>query len=520
MISEKRKNGCLNSEPMKKYFLLLIVIICFNYGFLHGQTIKTLLSENDSKYPRIQWYSTDRNDTISFSVYRTDLKKVEFKPILPLQGTFRNGDTTIYWIVDTTLTEKALYKYYISLPVNNDSVIRSEVLYGHNMGRMAPPQVINFNAESSKDRKAINLNWKLNYNFTVNTLSIYRSKNYDDGFELIAHVSGATESYTDAVDVANEAYYYFFIIHDYFGYQRPSVRFHGISTFSEKPFPPQNFEIDTLNNQVKLTWTRLGNNITGYRVYRQIGDFGNFYPIDKLFFTPGKEVSYVDSTVSGLNNKVVKYYVVSVSDGFLESNSTDTLRIHIRGDIIKNAPQECDYVVDSAGRIMLIWSSQEKDVEVRGYNVYRSAANGDKIKLNQQAVPFNINYFTDETATITGEYEYEIETISITGTPSVTRASVKVYPRATPQNLILSLRKTGKGISIKGVPLSDPGIKEIVLYKQVNAAGLKQLAKLSPTNISYTDTAVKEGDLVSYTAEAVYDDGTRQIVNAGVVIRY
>jgi fibronectin type 3 domain-containing protein len=520
MVSEKRKTGCLNSNPMKKYFLLIIVFNFLNHSFLQGQTIKALQSENDSQYPRIQWYSTDRHDTLNFLVYRTDLKKVDFKPILPLQGTFKSGDTTIYWIVDTTLTEKALYKYFISLPGSNDSVVRSEVLYGHNMGIMPPPQVVHFNAESAKDRKAIKLNWKLNYNFTVNTLSIYRSMNYDDGFELVAHVAGTTESYTDAVDVANEAYYYFFVIHDYFGYQRPSVRFHGISTFSEKPFPPQNFEIATINDQAKLTWTRLGNNITGYRIYRQIGDFGNFHPINKMFYTSGKEVSYVDSTISGLSNKVVKYYVVSVSDGFSESNPSDTLQIHVKGEIIKSAPQECDYVTDSAGRVMLIWSSQEKDAEVSGYNVYRSAAGSDRIKLNGQLVPYDINYFTDETAARTGEYEYEIETVSITGMPSLTRASVKVYPRALPQNLILSLRKTGKGISIKGVPLNEPGIKEIVLYRQVNAGVIKQLAKLSPNNINYTDTDVKAGDLISYTAEAVYDDGTRQIVNAGVVIRY
>lgn len=520
MSPEIRKTGCINLKEMKKYILLLFAFNFFTCHFIQAQNIRALQSINDGKYPRLKWYSTGIQDSSMFSVYRTGLEKIDFKPILSLQGTFIKGDTLIYWVVDTTLTEKALYKYFITLPYNKDTVTRSEILYGHNMGPLPSPQVINFKATSAEDRKALDLNWKLNYNFTVNTLSIYRSTKYDDGYELIANVSGDTESYTDPVNIANEAYYYFIIVHDFFGYQRPSVRIAGIATHKEKPFPPQNVKIKNEDNQAKLTWNRVGNNIVGYQVYRQINDFGNYYLISNLFYTPEKEVSYIDSTIKAFENKDLRYYVVSVSDGFVESNPSDTLSLHVQGDILKAAPQECDYVIDSLDRTMLIWTSQENDAEVTGYNIYRSSGNGENVKLNQQLIPFNVNYFVDTDNTQTSEYIYEIETVSITNTPSATRAIARVNRQHMPQHLILSLNKTNKGVLIQGVPLSGTNIKEIVLFKQTNSGVPKQVTKLKPDNIKYTDINVKPGEIYNYSAIAVLKDNTKETVNAGVVMRY
>lgn len=505
---------------MKKYILfLLTILVTINYN-LKAQAVFAMQSDNNSATPRLQWYTTAPLDSINFSVYRTRMQKMDFKPISPLQGTFTKGDTLIFWVADTTLVEKALYKYFITLPYKNDTLIRSEILYGHNMGYFPNPQIVNFNAESNPDRKAINLSWKLNYNFTVNTVSLYRSIKYDEGYELVAQLSGDTESYTDPVNVANEAYYYYFIIHDYFGYQRPSVRFYGIAKFREKPISPKNIELTTENGMVHLSWERLGNNIVGYRVYRKIDHIGKFIPVTNMFYTPEKEVEFTDSASKDLKNRTIEYYAVSVSDGFLESNPSDTLTHHAQGEIVKNPPKQCDFVLDSLNRIMLIWTSQENDPDVKGYNVYKST-DGKKEKLNNQIIPHNINYFVDKANTGTIDCDYEIETISITNTASLNKTPLKVQKQHAPQHLILSLNKTGKGILIQAVPLTDNGIKEIKLLKQISNSGSpKQVAILPANKIAYTDLNVKSGELYSYSAIAVYKDKSQEVVNAGVVIRY
>jgi hypothetical protein len=508
------------NKIMKNKIILFILLNSLTFTLIQGQSVKSLRSVNKGEFPEIRWYSGINLDTTDFSIYRTSMEANKFKLVNTLHGSDLKGDSLIYWVIDTTLSEKALYKYFITFPFTKDSVLRSEIMYGHNLGAIPSPQIVRFDAKPAKGKKAIDLNWELNYNFSVNTLSILRSRKYDDGYELIATLSGDANSYTDPVDVANEAYFYFIMINDYFGYQSPSVRIHGISTYKEKPLPPQSFKLSNEDNQAKMTWNRIGNNIVGYKVYRRLNSFGDFYPMSKMFYTPERDVSFVDSTVKGLKNKDIEYYVVSVSDGFVESSPSDTLTFHVQGDILKGAPQECDYVFDSLGRTMLIWTSQEIDNEVRGYNVYRSTSEGKMAKLNQQLIPYNINYFVDEDNTGTSENIYEIETVSITNTPSVTRAIARVNRQHMPQHLILSLNKTSKGILIQGVPLSGTNIKEIVLLKRVNSGDPKQVTKLKPDNIKYTDISVKHGEIYNYSAIAVLKDNTKETVNAGVVMRY
>jgi hypothetical protein len=505
---------------MKRFILPIIIFNIITFSIVRGQTILAVHSENDAHFPKLLWYSINIKDTTDFSVYRTGLEKTDFKPVHTIQRSYMKGDTLFFRVIDTTLTKKALYKYFIALPYNKDSVIRSEVLYGHNMGNMPSPQIVHFKATPSDEKKAILLSWKLNYNFTVNTLSIYRSTNYEAGYELIAQLSGDAESYTDRVNVANEAYFYFFVIHDYFGYQMPSIRFHGIATYKEKPFSPQNAKLTADNNSVKLSWTRMGNNIIGYRIYRQVNNSGKFVQINNMFYTPDKEVSYTDSTISQFSNKNVNYYIVSVSDGFVESNPSDTLHYRLQEDIVKTAPKECDYVIDSLNRVMLIWTSQEADEEVKGYNVYRFQTGGEKEKLNNRLIPFNVNYYTDVNNNGRTAYNYEIETISITNTPSLNKTTVNVGKHYVPAHLILSLKRTDKGITIEAIPLTENGIKEILLFKQVNSGSPAQLAKMSPDTIRFTDTNVKSGELYSYSAVAVYKDNSEEIVNAGVIMRY
>lgn len=497
------------------------LLVLGSNGILKAQAVFALNSDNNSETPRLQWYTTANIDSTNFAVYRTGIKKIDFKPISTIKGTtITKGDTLIFWVADTTLTEKGLYKYFITLPYKNDTLIRSEVLYGHNMGYFPDPQIIDFDAESNPDKKAIDLSWKLNYNFTVNTISLYRSPKYDDGYELIAQLPGNATNYTDPVNIANEAYYYYFIIHDFFGYQRPSIRFHGISKYREKPIAPKNIELTVEDKMAHLSWERLGSNIVGYRVYRKIDLDGRFMPVSNMFFTPDKLVRFTDTTSKYLKAENFQYYAVSISDGFLESNPSDTLTYHKPGEIVKSSPKQGDFVLDSLKRIKLIWTSQDSDTEVKGYNVYK-ISNDKTEKLNEKLIPYHVNYYLDKTNTGKSDCDYEIETISITNTASLIRTPVKVPSQHIPQHLILAVNKTDKGISIQAVPLTDTGIKEIILLKKTAITGSpKQIAKLKPNDIMFTDANVKSGEIYSYSAIAVYKDKSQEVVNAGVAIRY
>lgn len=485
-----------------------------------GQAIHSLQSVNESRFPEISWHSKIFQDSADFQIYRSGMENTDFIPITTLHGKYAKGDSLIYWIVDTTLTREALYRYFITVPYSLDTLTRSDVMYGHNMGVLPSPRVVSLHARSAEEKKAIHLEWKLNYSFTVNIISLYRSSNYEDGYELVAHLPGDAESYTDPVEVSNEAYFYFLLIHDYFGYQSPSVRVHGIAKYSEKPIPPQNFSIVMEDQQAGLYWEKTGGNIIGYRVYRKSTDFGSYFPLTGIIPESGNKGTYLDTTVRHFQNRHLQYYVVSISGGFSESNPTDTLEVYIPGEIIKAPPAECDYVIDTSGYTMLIWTSQETDAEVKGYNVYCSANKQEKIKLNSALIPYHRNFFTDEKNTGTGEFLYEIETVSITNTPGITRAGRIVHRHEEALQLILTLKRDGKGILITGAPIDRNDIKHIVLYRQTGLGKPIEVAKLLPHTITYTDVNVKPGELYQYIAIARFNNNETQMLNNGVLIRY
>jgi hypothetical protein len=271
---------------------------------------------------------------------------------------------------------------------------------------------------------------------------------------------------------------------------------------------------------VHLSWERLGSNIVGYRVYRKIDFNGRFMPVSNMFYTPDKLVKFTDTTAKHLKAQNIEYYAVSISDGFLESNPSDTITYHKPGEIVKRSPKQGDFVLDSLNYIKLIWTSQDSDTEVKGYNVYK-ISNDKTVKLNEKLIPYHVNYYLDKTNAGKSDCDYEIETISITNTASLIRTPVKVPSQHIPQHLILAVSKTDKGISIQAVPLTDKEIKEIILLKKTAITGSpKQIAKLKPNDIIFTDVNVKSGEIYSYSAIAVYKDKYQEVVNAGVAIRY
>ncbi|MDF1572014.1 MAG: hypothetical protein P1P82_10390 [Bacteroidales bacterium] len=503
---------------MKKITVLFLIMI--NPVILPGQKVQALQSLNEGDFPELHWYSLSAPAAADFQVFRKAMKEAEFREIHTLRMTSIRSDTLVYRVIDTTLVEKAMYQYYLRFSLAEDTLLLSESLYAHNLGNIPAPTVVSFRTESATDRKAILLNWKLNYDFTVKSLALFRSRDYEDGYELIAHLPPDATTYADLVDISNEAYFYFIQVRDFFGYQVPGVRVHGICTYAEKPYPPQDFSATEEDGIVRLNWRNVGNNVIATRIFRKIGNAGVFYPLEGSIYSSEKYGEYADTALSRFSGEALSYYAVNISDGFLKSNTSDTVTISVYGDIHVAPPEELRCVQDSLQHVLLIWTSPETDPNINGFNVYRSVNGEASRKLNRVLLPYDMNYFTDTTAKNGTVYQYEVESVSITGNESASRTKTTCLGETEDYTILVTHTILTTGVALTWLPISMAGMREIRIYRQALNEKPVLLKKLSAEQTTFTDLKVLPGKSYTYILTAGMENGEERVLNQGVLVNY
>ncbi|MBE0653209.1 MAG: hypothetical protein IH594_05400, partial [Bacteroidales bacterium] len=500
---------------MKKIIVLFLTML--SPVLLLGQVVQALQSLNKGDFPELRWYSLEAPASPDFQIFRKAMKDQEFREIKTIRMTETRGDTLLYRVIDTTLIDKALYQYYLQFALDGDTILLSESLYAHNLGNIPAPAVVSFTTQSATDLKAIVLNWKLNYDFTVKSLALFRSRDYENGYELIAHLPPDATTYTDLVSISNEAYFYFIQVRDFFGYQVPGVRVHGICTFAEKPYPPLDFSAVEENGKIGLSWRNAGNNVIATRIYRKIGSTGLFHPVEGSIYSSEKHGHFSDTAISHFSAEEVSYYAVNISDGFLKSATSDTLTLVIHGDIAVAPPTELRCLQDSLQNVLLIWTSPETDPNIKGFNVYRGTNGDEPQRLNRELLPYDMNYFADPTAKNGVVYQYEIESVSISGQESVSRTKAVYQGEVEEENILVTHTIITNGVELNWLPISLPGIREILIYRQAQNEKPVLLKKLSASEVIYTDFKVLPGKSYIYILTARMENGEERVLNQGVV---
>jgi hypothetical protein len=418
------------------------------------------------------------------------------------------------FVFDTTLTEKAIYLYYVKIKSGGKTFVSSMAM-AHNFGIIPPPQITSFKATPLTDRKAVRLEWQVSSPRLINSLTLYRSRSYDTGYVKVGDFAADITTFTDVIPIANEPWFYYLEIHNWFGGTSQSVRVPAFATFAEKPIPPQNVHSHFKNDTVFIDWKNVSRNIIGYRVYRSVDDkpFMQLHEMqpgvkEKMFFTDtGKEVS-----------KAIKlrYYIRNVSDGFVESNSSDTVNFYLPEHKPVFPPDEADYVVLPDKTIKLLWIPPKKGLTL-AYNVYLTDENGKKTKLNKY--PLAQNSFSDTVYRKAGKYIYEIEGIGINGKYSGNKTQISVYRYNSDLHVIIDIKRYKEGLSISWRKPLNPHIKKILLYKQ-SGNNKPLLFKQFTENTDKTvyDNEVQYGNGYQYILKAELDNGDTTVLNDGVQI--
>ncbi len=494
------------------YFICLFLFP----SILFGQAIVLDKSISDSDFPEITWRTTGNIDTLEFQVFRAGVDESAFAPIHTIQfvEAINSGDTTAFVVIDTTLTTKGLYLYYIEV-MRNKQAVKSETAHGHNFGLLPKPQLTSFKATPLEDRKAVRLDWTFNYRETINSMSLYRSSSYDSSYVKVAELDADMTSFEDVIPVANEPWFYYMVVHDYFGNLLPSVRIPAFATFAEKPFRPNNIHGVFKNDSIILDWTNPATNSVGFRVYRSI-EGKQFRLMNEMNQSLAGEEVFFDSSPEIKSATRLEYFVRNVSDGFLESNSSDTMSFYIPEHEKVLPPAELDFITGQNANIKLLWTPPAEG-KTLGYNVYMTTPLGETQKLNTEIL--RQNHFVDSVFRAEGKYLYSIESVGYANMVSERRINTTVNHYPPNIHVIVDLKKRLDGLEISWKqPLSNH-ITKVVLYKKSDQ-NPPVLIKSFPSkeDVVYLDTKVSSGNTYLYTLVAVMADSSEVVLNDGVEI--
>lgn len=494
---------------------ILIIAITLSPLLVKAQQIKGYQSSSESNMPSVTWMATELTDTLAYEVLRAPHGSERFEPIATLTNRYYTGDTLFFIMTDTTLTEKGIWQYLIRINTPEGRTLNSELMMAHNLGYIPPPRIVNFRTSPAPGQKAISLNWELRNPETVVNLAIYKSYRFDDGYELVTTLPSTARDYTDPVARANEPWFYFILIQDYFGYQPPSVRVHGVTDYAGQPIPPQNFSATRTDNYISFTWRKVGDDIFNYRLYRRTNQTGRFFPVGDPFFIPGRHISFRDSLEITDNITHLEYYATSLSDGYVESNPGDTVLLFFPENEAVPPPSVLDHIADASGNITLLWTAIESGA-VSGYNIYRKTEDSPFEKLNQELLP--VNTYRDNTLTTSGNIVYQVETVNRGGKPSHLRTETTVVFQPQQIKLVVSCIQTRNGLQLQWVPLETAGIEKLQIYRQKNEEDPILLTTVENSRGTYTDTQTENETSYIYTFMAAMKDGRTVMVNDGVII--
>jgi len=480
--------------------LILYTILWFPM-MLISQNIHVTQVDTDTNAPDITWTGKQPIDTLDFIVKRANFKSKVYKKIKTLHyvKSSKDSDSLAFHVIDTTLTKKAIYLYNIEAFVKGKKV-HSEVAMAHNYGLLPPTKFISFKATPLKDRKAVKLIWQLNYTPTISSLTLYRSNKYDDGFKKIADLDPNQKSYIDVIPLANEPWFYYIEIHNFFGGKILSVRIPAFATFSEKPFPPQHVRYEIDHDSIVFNWQNVGNNIVGYRVYRSENN-STFHQIHNMVQSNQKQIIFKDFDEDVKNNTHLRYYIRNVSDGFVESNPTDTIDIYMPMHEKVYPPEQVDYIIDAQNNVKLLWVPSKKG-KVFAYNVFLTMPDKKSIKLNDSLLIQN--YYVDKKIRPKGKYVYAIEGVGFKNKLSQGKTPISINRYNPKVQIILDINKVKNALQISWKkPLGQP-VRKIKLFKQVDNQKpiLVKVYNVDKDGI-FTDTNVKHGHNYLYFLKAV-----------------
>lgn len=463
----------------------------------------------------IQWKVLPNEMLSSFLVFRQSNGRGDFYKINVNKGFTYTSDSVLFTISDKDVEQNNFYKYFvIPIDVFGNRGQESDTIFcgAYNYAEIALP--INIKIDSIDSLSTLQLSWQIPDAQPVVNIEIFRSDYYDSGFVKIADISPQTIEYLDHnIEPMKKYFYYLQLVGPLNEISPTTARVFGFCQSNEKPIPPQNLNVESLPNGVKLQWENTEDFVDGFWVYRSNGVSDSLELISTLIKEEKPFTTYYDTT-GLLGSSTYSYAIRSSSTSHILSNFSDT--IFVRPDIKTKPPSPLELAVqmDTDSSAMLSWFDMTSiDNSIYGYSILRMTANqkdnSEFIQVTDSLLPFTQNSFVDFKINPGNNYEYKVISVDVYGGESDPSVVSFNYPLPRPIAIEgLSVTKSENGVELEWNEPLQKDIKGYKVFKQTRDTNPKLIGSVQVgSEMRIIDKDVSTGKLYFYYVTSVNDYG-------------
>lgn len=458
-------------------------------------------------------------------VLRQDRNGSEWIPITPLINNTSVKDSVFISATDTTVTSGGIYRYKL-VPMdifgNPGTETESDIVAVYNFETQAPV-IQELKAGNPEGIPGIQVSWLIHRNDLVNSIVIYRSDDYDKGYEQIADVPAVASSYIDQTVEPNLKYYYQIRLTGPMGeLSAPSSRIFGISDDRSKPLPPMIVSAKGTTKGILLTIKVTESNLSGVRIYRNNQDNKNLIPVSDLIAAKDLTVVWEDTT----NISPVRFYgyaARSENASHFQGDFSDTVYSRSAKSVI--TPEVIGLTADYHENYnQLYWTDMQFiEAPVEGYLVYRKEMpTGAFSQINDTIVPADVNSYTDRSIALGKSYSYSIVLVDGFGNRSNQCNPVVVNPPVIPVRPPSNISGNAEAefIKISWGTVQSPTIKEYKLYRYVRGTKPVVIGTIPAKEPQeFLDKNVTKGQLYFYYIITVESDGRQSNPSKEINVR-
>lgn len=475
----------------------------------------------------LEWIVDQPKDMKLINVYRAYFGTQEFKKIKTDRGYYTDKKGLHLIAIDTTTEKSSLYKYYIQ-PVdlygNVDEI--SEVI---SAGKLQTENLIPISSlytETLEDYK-IKLSWKLNKSAISSNIQIWRSDNYDEGYEQIMNLPPEALEYIDILPQASENYYYYLKINGGMGQEFKTAKIAAIIKNNVNVLPePKNVEGKPIKEGVEISWEYDEPYVNGFYIYRSTASVERFDQISNLIpVNKNRIYSFKDEDKSLKAGEMYSYTLRAENDAYTLGKYSDTIHVIPGKKPTLEAPQKLKTVWRD-GIVELYWKNMSETSEyLLGYKVYRKMDESSSFQLmpNDTLRSYK-NYYNDKKVLEGKNYTYQVAAIDLYGSESI--ASISSTIAIPKNNTAMSAPskplayKNSKGVIISWNQIASDEIKSIKIYRSEANSTPKAIKTVVSNDENFIDSTVQKGVLYYYKISFIDKKGKESNMSREASVYY
>ncbi|PCI62803.1 MAG: hypothetical protein COB35_02580 [Gammaproteobacteria bacterium] len=286
----------------------------------------------------------------------------------------KNNQLNYSVILDKNFIANSAYQLYVTAYSRIGESERSDIL----TVRTQPSLVLTSNDQALL--RQAQLKWQGNDH--AKGYNVYRKEAADSTWQLISKITTKKTTSFNDTKALKDATEYNYAVSAFDKYTETPKSVAITVTTKGLPQVPQGLEIQTGSvKQVKLTWQPIeDNDISGYVIYRKVGEFKSGDLLDEVAFIKGyQQNSYIDGTKEKPLKDGTRYFYAIAAKNVFGARGSLTPAINATTKALPTQPEQLNLNVISDA-ITINWQNNSES-DITHYTLYRKWNNGAWLKV-------------------------------------------------------------------------------------------------------------------------------------------